>query len=257
MKKVFVFIVMISLLSACNSKKNLADESKDEPAAPTIPKEYYLVYAQKKHNPEFPYREVSSPLTICVILENDTIASYSLRYENEVSSAGVGSTNRLINSASVEIAPQGFEDFRNALEKALEWDRTARENNVGPFYFREIQSSIPFRNIEWYTMFDGLCKAPYDESFEFTFNWDPNNADFSKSILRLSSSVAYCFSSVSGKEISSSFCFNTEMSMAAVQDFLENTTDEKIKGSIIPERKFIDKATREAEEKKKIETLFN
>jgi predicted component of type VI protein secretion system len=254
MKKIFVLVSLVLLFAGCDSSKKVsADEHKDELSVQSgALKEYYLVYNQKEKKSEF--LRVMYPLSVCVILENDTITGYSIQCDDTSSYSG-----GLIDSGSVEITPQEFEDFRKVLEKALEWDRTARENNVESFYFREIPSSISFRNIEWYTMFDGLFKSDDDAHFEFRFNWSPHNIDAAKSELLLSSSVVYgsSLSDMSGKEAISSFNFNTEMNIAAVQDFLESTTDEKVKESVTLERKFLYKASREAEEKEKIELLFN
>jgi hypothetical protein len=197
------------------------------------PTESFLVYEQSvEEKVRFDIRE---PISIYVSVKGNDIIGFSLR------DSGVMGFN---SKASIELTPNDFNIFKSALEKALEWDSIACQNDVDEFS-KSIPFTISSNNVSWRsrsTFVDCTIKKGEKLTLEFSFY-----NEFSSYYLSIKSN------SINASGSKETFRFSKkDMERAETELLLESITNEKIQEAIKKGR--IQKIEDEAR-KKRTETL--
>jgi hypothetical protein len=246
-KVVFLWLFAVVMIAPCKKNELKAEEVNDsglvhsDSVEEDLPIESFLVYAQSVS---------SNPISIYVTVKGDDIVGFSLR-DNI---AGFALRNNvLITFSSIELTLGDFDIFRNALEKAMEWDSIARHNDVDGFR-KNIPFEISSNNVSWTTFSNGVnhtIKRDETLTLQFTFSWTPIFLEWERGALNINSNTIH--TSVPGSR--ETFRFSTgDMRISEVELLLVNTSAEKIQEAIARGR--IQKKEDEAR-KERTETLFN
>ena len=170
-------------------------------------------------------------LSILARVENDEIVKYIL-------------SNELFNGPYfvIEISERDFLNFKEALNKFLEWESIAAENNLAGFT-REIPVTVTSNNVTWSWVNTMIFTNQNSMTINFLFDWNPSRRAAYRALLNISSNTAHAAHAAAHDVLA----YNT---LAAVQPleteqqsftlrknymnneevslFLENITDEKI-----------------------------
>jgi hypothetical protein len=213
-----------------------------------ITEDSFLVYGQGVQ--EQVRLSVIEPISIYATVKGDDIIGFSLGGGAHGSALR---NNVLITFSSIELTLDDFNTFRSALEKALEWDSVARQNDVDRFS-KDIPFTISSNNVSWATFDPSInhtIKKGETLTLKFIFSWTPSYIESRRSALHIDSNTIN--TSVSGSSVTFRFR-KDDMHLAEIELFLESITDEKIKDAIKNGR--IQQIEDEAR-KKRTETLFN
>ena len=148
--------------------------------------------------------------------ENEIISGYTICDERHS-----------LNQFWIEINPENFDNFRNALNKFLEWDELAASNSMSAFK-REIPVKVKSYNVIWTMLYRDIYSMDENEmTISFNYEWSPSNADFAKSQLEIKSTP------VSSIAESNAFVFTRSgINLDEAKLMFENLTDEKIQEAI-------------------------
>lgn len=131
----------------------------------------------------------------------------------------------------IEINPENFENFRNALYKFIEWDDLSVNNGMNSFQ-KEIPFTVTSRNVLWSALPENIYLMIEKEmTINFIYKWSHTNAEFARSQLEISSDTV---NSLAGNN---SFIFSRNgINTEEVISMLENLTEENIHDKIQSER---------------------
>jgi len=131
----------------------------------------------------------------------------------------------------IEINLESFENFRNALNKFIEWDELAVNNGMDSFQ-KEIPFTVASRNVLWSALPGNVYLMKEREMvINFIFRWSHTNAEFARSQMEISSNTV---NSLAGNN---SFMFSRNgINTDEVKLMFENLTDENIQNKIQSER---------------------
>jgi hypothetical protein len=234
----FLWLFVIAFIILCENNKLRAEEVKES----------FLVYEMTVE--ERVRINMIEPISIYITVQGDDIIGFSLR-DNI---AGFTSRNNvLITFSSIELTTNDFSVFKQALEKALEWDLTASQNDVNEFR-KKLPFEITSNNVSWTTMRDRVnhtMKEGETFTLEFTFSWTPSYIESARGALSINSNTIN--TSVPGLEDTFRFS-KSNMHRSEIELLLDRIADDKIQEAIVNGRiqQIEDKARR-----KRTETLFN
>ncbi|MCL2186381.1 MAG: hypothetical protein FWB86_11110 [Treponema sp.] len=148
--------------------------------------------------------------------ENDAIIGYTICDERHT-----------LNQFWIEISPGDFENFRNALDKFLEWDELAGINNMSAFR-REIPLTVKSNNVLWTMSYRDIYTMDEKEMvIGFNYRWSPANAELLKSQLEIRSTT------VSSINENNTFEFiRSGINIDEARLMFDSLTDEKIQETI-------------------------
>jgi len=152
--------------------------------------------------------------------ENDTISGYTICDERHT-----------LNQFWIEINPENFDNFRNALNKFLEWTELAELNNMSAFK-KEIPVTVKSKNVTWTMPYRDIYYMDEDEmTINFIYRWFPSNAEFAKSQLEIRSTPASSITENNAFEF-----IRSGINLDEAKFMLENLADEKIQEKILNKR---------------------
>jgi len=214
MKKVFIFVVFMLLLSVKTFSQT----------------ESFLFFQQPSRAlSDRPIIYIGQPrLLFYVNLENNVVVSYT------IGSDYVRNTFRIvINHAS-------FSNFRDALNRFVEWESIATSNNLTDGFRREIPVTVSSNNVRWYRFGVFSPRFSYKMAdnatllLRFYFNWSPGRImewerclfEIRSNSVRLSNNDNFSF-------------VKTRMPLIEVKHLLYNLSDERIQEGISQGRALI------------------
>jgi len=188
-------------------------------------------------------------LSFLMRMKSDEILNYAL-------------SNELFNGPYflIDLTEENFRDFRDALNRFLEWEAIAIENNLDSFT-RAVPVTVKSRNVTWSWAGTRLFNSKELLTINFLFDWNPARRNDYKALLNISSTTA--FPVIDETEVSwtgnfdiNRFSFALQknfMNNEAVSRLLENITEEKI-DSIV--KQYLDNSAETERQRSLIDELF-
>jgi hypothetical protein len=181
--------------------------------------ESFLIYKQKSEVVNGRFISPRDPeLLFYVNLVNNSIVSYVIEKDD-------------LTPFKIEITPENFLSFLEALNKFLEWESLAVVNITEKFD-REIPVNVLSKNVIWEKYLTWTTKDTYEMKDEeliikFNFKWQPSYAEFTRGQLDMASNI------VVSNDMKSVFKFEkTGINRDEIRLLINNLTDEKIKVAI-------------------------
>jgi hypothetical protein len=177
-----------------------------------------------------------SQLSFYVNIENNTIISYAI------------SINEIFKTFKIELTINEFNNFREGLNKFLEWEELATKNKITEAFSREIPILIVSKNVSW--TISGVRFKNGKHTFQmndptlnlkFIFNWTPRHIESHKGQLDITSNSVKSDISVSiysirdknAEALDNYFRFNKEdINRNEARILLNNLSDERIQVGI-------------------------
>jgi len=188
-------------------------------------------------------------LSLLMRIKNDEIISYVL-------------SNELFNSPYflIELTEENLSSLREALNRFLEWETTAIENNLDSFT-RAVPVTVRSRSVTWSWSGTRLFNNKELMTINFQFDWNPSRRKEYRALLNISSNTLSPVRDES--EVSRIQSYDTDrlsftfqknyMNNEAVSRLLENISEEKI--SLVIEQRF-ERETESERQRSLIEELF-
>jgi hypothetical protein len=212
MKKVLIFISVLFLVIA-----NVYSQT-----------ESFLIYKQKIESVNGRIIHPLSPvLSFYVNLENNMIVSYAIGTDSYYS------VNRdfSVDSFRIEITHENIVNFKEALNRFLEWEARASINNLTERFSREIPISVSSNNVLWSRYVTLTTESTFRNNstpflIQFNFRWTPSNIEFARGQLDITSNT------VSASGANSFRLVKSGIGRDEARLLSDNLTDSKIQEAI-------------------------
>jgi len=161
-------------------------------------------------------------------------------YDGNISSFAIGSDNSSfvdlnerisVDSFRINLDLENFNSFKEALNRFLQWDSLARENNMTEPFRREVPINVISNSVtwsRWVTDFTRNTFEVHDFDFilSFNFRWTPSHIESYRGQFDIRSNTAV------SDEVNIFRLIKNNMSVGEVERLLQNLADETIQAAI-------------------------